>query len=293
MPRGVPKSGKRAPRGSKKAAREAADRANIVEVPIESTETDAEIEAKLEERFGVLEELAMSTVLGDSTALIVSGPAGLGKSFTVERVANDVLNPDQLQSASGFVRATGLRRMLYNARHPGSVVILDDADSVWFDDICLNMLKKACDTTERRVISWMAESLMEDEDGDIIPRQFEFEGSVVFITNYDFDALIEKGHRLAPHFEAMISRAHYIDLAMKTKRDYLVRMRQVVALGMLREQGYSADVETDVMTYVEENYLGLRELSLRMVLKLASLRKSRTYEKFTNIANVTCCKARR
>jgi hypothetical protein len=101
--------------------------------------------------------------------------------------------------------------------------------------------------------------------------------------------MIERGHKLAPHFQALISRSHYIDLAMKTKRDYIIRIKQVIKAGMLKEQGYNSDQESDVLAFIDKNADHLRELSLRMAIKLAALRKSNA-SSFHKKAKITCCK---
>jgi len=170
-------------------------------------------------------------------------------------------------------------------------LVFDDADSIFFDDNSLNLLKAACDSTEKRTISYLAESMMEDEDGGRIPKTFRFEGTIIFITNFDMDDAIDRGHRLEEHFKALVSRAHYIDMAMKTRRDYIVRIKQVVGDGMLRMAGYNLEEQTDVMRFLDKNQDQLRELSLRMVLKLAAVRRS-SPTKFESMARVTCCKTR-
>ena len=134
----------------------------------------------------------------------------------------------------GYVRATGLVKLLYQYRNAGQVIVFDDADAIFFDDVSLNLLKAVCDTTETRRVSWLSEgSLVDEETAVRIPRNFEFKGTIIFISNYDFDAMIDRGHKLAPHLAALVSRAHYIDLAMKSRRDYLVRIRQVIEEGLL------------------------------------------------------------
>ncbi len=134
----------------------------------------------------------------------------------------------------------------------------------------------------------MSEGKLLDEDtGELVPRSFVFEGSIIFISNYDFDAMIDKGHKLAPHLQAMVSRAHYLDLAMKSRRDYLVRIRQVVAQGLLSHMDIEEQV--DVLTFIEAYADNLRELSLRMALKVASIRKTKN-SNWEKVAKVTCCK---
>jgi hypothetical protein len=88
----------------------------------------------------------------------------------------------------------------------------------------------------------------------------------------------------------MISRAHYIDLAMKTKRDYLIRIRQVVAQGLLKDRGLSSIETAEVLDFINKNSDKLRELSLRIALKIAAIRKSKP-TRWQNVARVTCCRA--
>ena len=252
-------------------------------------ETDEQVDARISERFEVLEDITNSVITGDSRSLIVSGPAGLGKSFTVEKVMRD-WDPEEKRHTfiRGYVKATGLYKLLYQYRHAGNVIVFDDADSVFLDDVALNLLKAVADTTERRRVSWLSETtLVDTESSDVIPRSFDFNGSIVFITNIDFDAQIDRGSKLAPHLQAMLSRSHYVDLTMKTKQDYLVRIRQVVKQGLLSDMNWHERGE--VMTFVETHSDKLRELSLRMVIKIARIRKANG-AKWERMARVTCMK---
>jgi hypothetical protein len=286
MPKGIPSAGFRAPR----RGTDAAERMSAIKVSYapEKQESDAQIDARIAERFDILDILTEAAIVGNSRALIVSGPAGLGKSFTVEK-ALAAWDPNEINHTivKGYVRATGLVKLLYQFREAGNVIVFDDADSIFFDDVSLNLLKAVCDTTERRRVSWLSEGkLVDDDSAELIPRSFDFNGTVIFITNYDFDVMIDKGHKLAPHLQALVSRAHYIDLAMKTRRDYLVRIRQVIRQGMLSD--LSAVQREDVVAFIEQNHDKLRELSLRMAIKLGALRKQGG--EWQKIARITCCK---
>ena len=252
-------------------------------------ETDEEVDTRISERFEVLEDITKSVISGVSRSLIVSGPAGLGKSFTIEKVLRE-WDPqeDNHVFIRGYAKATGLYKLLYQYRNPGQVIVFDDADSVFFDDIALNLLKAVADTTERRRVSWLSEAtLIDEESAESIPRTFDFNGSIIFITNLDFDGAIERGSKLAPHLQAMMSRSHYVDLTMKTKQDYLVRIRQVVKQGLLSYLNWHEAGE--VMRFVEKNSETLRELSLRMVIKIANLRKANG-DRWERVAKVTCIK---
>jgi len=284
MPRGKPNSGIRAARSN------SINRIANVKVSYAENkhETEEQIDARIAERFDILDILTEACIVGNSRALIVSGPAGLGKSFTVEK-ALIKWDPNEINHiiVKGYVRATGLVKLMYQYREHGQVVVFDDADSIFFDDVSLNLLKAVCDTTERRRISWLSEGkLVDEESADLIPRSFDFNGTVIFISNYDFDAMIDRGHKLAPHLQALVSRAHYIDLAMKTRRDYLVRIRQVIRQGLLGDM--TTEARADVISFIEKNHDKLRELSLRMALKIGSLRKQGG--DWQKVARVTCCR---
>ena len=83
-----------------------------------------------------------------------------------------------------------------------------------------------------------------------------------------------------------VSRAHYIDLAMKSRRDYLVRIRQVIAQGLLDHLPLESQI--GVVNFIERNSDSLRELSLRMAIKLGSL--AAQGGNWERIARITCCK---
>ena len=284
MPRGVPKSGFRNTR-----KRQAINFAQQVIKPVR-VETVAEIEAKLRDRFEALEVMAEATGKGINRSLIVSGPAGLGKSFTVEAKLEELESKGHsVTYIKGYVRPLALYKLLYETRHAKSVLVFDDSDSVFYDDVSMNLLKGACDSTDRRVLHWLSKSIEKDEDeeGESIPEKFEFEGSIIFITNYDFDAMIASGNKLAPHFAALVSRSHYLDLAMKTKMDYIVRIKQVVRGGMLKSRGFNAAEETMILEFIVNNMERLRELSLRMVVKISGLYKM-DKKNWQKLASQTC-----
>ena len=254
-------------------------------------ETDEEIEKRLEERFEVLQELTDAAISGDVNAMIVSGPAGLGKSFTVERALEGWdPNGNSHRIVKGYIRATALYKLLYQHRARGQVLVFDDADDVFLDETALNLLKAALDSNDRRIISYMTEgSLIDDETAERLPKSFQFEGTVIFVTNYDFDGMIARGSKLAPHLQALVSRAHYVDLAMKTKRDYIVRIHQVVRQGLLANIGLSPAARADVLDFIIENQDRLRELSLRMALKIGAIRR-RSETNWRKVARVTTCR---
>jgi hypothetical protein len=154
------------------------------------------------------------------------------------------------------------------------------------EDLSLNILKGALDSSSRRFISWNTDSRLLRSEG--IPDRFEFKGAAIFITNIKFEHV--KSKRLRDHLDALESRCHYIDLQMDTSREKILRIKQVVQQGdMLARYEFEECIKDELVKFVEDNQDKLRELSLRMVLKLADLRKSFP-RNWTAMAKTTCMK---
>jgi hypothetical protein len=240
-------------------------------------ETDEEIVERLRSRFEVLKDMTKAVKQGTVRAMIVTGPPGVGKSFGVE----EVLSKDDLfdmmgqrkpkyEIVKGAMSAIGLYSKLYNYSEKGNVIVFDDCDSVLLDDLSLNILKAALDSSKKRTISWNTDSRMLRSEG--VPDSFEFKAGAIFITNIKFENVRSK--KLQDHLAALESRCHYIDLQMDTDREKVLRIKQIVQDGMLDSYELEDIQRDEVVDFIVENRAKMRELSLRTVLKVADLRKS-------------------
>ena len=254
-------------------------------------ESDQEILARLSERFEILDEMTKAVRNGDIRAMIVSGPPGVGKSYGVEFQLQkagllDVLaeRKPKFEVVKGAMSSIGLYKKLYEFAADGNVVVFDDCDDILMDEQSLNTLKGALDSSERRFISWNTDSRILRSEG--IPDRFEFKGAAIFITNIKFEHVRSK--KLRGHLDALESRCHYVDLQMDTQREKILRIRQI-APTMLERYDFAACVQDELIDFVDANKDRLRELSLRMVLKLADLRKSFPTN-WTAMAKTTCMK---
>ena len=241
-------------------------------------ETDDEAMDRIRERFDILHEMTKATVSGDIRAMIVSGPPGVGKSYGVETEIEKACLFDKLagkrlraEVVKGSATPIGLYQTLYKYSDANSVVVFDDCDSILLDDVALNLLKGALDSGKKRVISWLSESSALRREG--IPDRFEFKGSVIFITNLKFDKM--KSQKLRDHLDALQSRCHYLDLTLDTMRDKLLRIKQIAKDGVLfADYDFNEYAQDDIIDFMHVNKDRLREVSLRMALKIADLRKS-------------------
>jgi predicted AAA+ superfamily ATPase len=259
-----------------------------------AVETDEQVMQRIAERFEILDEMTKAATNGDIRAMIVSGPPGVGKSFGVERIIDKAVLFDQVagkrlraEVIKGASTALGLYSTLYKYSDANSVVVFDDCDSILMDELCLNLLKGALDSGKKRRISWLSDSHMLRREG--VPNQFDFKGSVIFITNLKFDQI--KTAKLRDHLDALQSRCHYLDLTLDTTRDKLLRIRQIARTGELFEdQDLSAVAQDEVISFMETHQERLREISLRMAVKIAQLYKSFP-TKWQALASSTCMKA--
>jgi hypothetical protein len=179
--------------------------------------------------------------------------------------------------------ALGLYAKLYEFSSEKNVVVFDDCDSILMEDLSLNILKGALDSSARRFISWNTDSRLLRSEG--VPDRFEFKGSAIFITNIKFEHVRSK--KLRDHLDALESRCHYIDLQMDTNREKLLRIKQIVGDGMLDSYEFELCVKDELVEFITQHQDKLRELSLRMVLKIADLRKAFPTN-WQNMVKTTC-----
>ena len=237
--------------------------------------------------------MTKAATAGEIRAMIVSGPPGVGKSFGVEQEIEKATLVDQIagrrlraEVVKGSASALGLYQALYKYSDENCVLVFDDCDTILFDDVSLNLLKGALDSGSKRRISWLSESrALKEED---IPTSFEFKGSVIFITNLKFDKI--KSQRLKDHLDALQSRCHYLDLTLDTMRDKVLRIKQIAKTGQLFQDMNIDEVgQNEIIEFMDKNQTRLREVSLRMAIKIAQLYKSFPL-KWQPLAISTCTK---
>ena len=240
-------------------------------------ETDEEVMQRIETRFNVLDEMTKATINGDVRAMIVVGPPGVGKSYGVEYQLEKSGMFDKLSGKrvkyeviKGAMTPIGLYCTLYRYSDPKNVLVFDDCDSILLDDIALNILKAALDSGKKRRIYWNSDSSMLRREG--VPDSFDFKGSVIFITNLKFDNL--KSKKLQDHLEALQSRCHFLDLTLNTMRDKFLRIKQIFRKGdLFQDYDFTPEQGEEILAFMDANKNRLREMSLRMALKIADLTK--------------------
>lgn len=239
-------------------------------------------------KFDVIERMVHEVAASNCPSLIISGPPGVGKTFTVLKALKHyassiapLMGIDvKYDSLSGTMTPINLYKKLYANRAKGSVLILDDMDSVFSNEASLNLLKAALDLNEDKTIGYFSESHVLNRDR--IPNEFDFQGSVVFLTNIDFN---DGPKALRPHLSALLSRSHYVDLGLRSPSEMMAWIIKTInETDILSE--IDEESRNDLVAFMVVNQDNLNELSLRMVKKLASL--SKMGPGWQDIATVTC-----
>lgn len=244
-----------------------------------------ELDMRIRKRFNVLEMMSSAVINGNVRGLIVSGAPGIGKTFTFERdlkKAHEEGEIENLMHIKGKVTPLFLYETLFKHSNKNDVILLDDSDNIFEDETSMNILKAATDSGDERIVSY-GSTCKYLEDNDIPPR-FTFKGTLVFITNLDFQGMCERGTRLAPHFKALLSRSHYLTLGVYTNTEIMVRVQQVANdTNLLASRGVDARQTQEMVDYMWKNVDNMREVSIRTLLKLADYATMSDWEDMADV----------
>lgn len=234
--------------------------------------SDEDIKNEIREKFLTFSELAEAVVLGNRRGMIVNGPPGSGKTYTVDSLKKQMTSAQRklVRTNSGDISGVKLYCELYQAREKG-LLIFDDCDGVFADPVKLNLLKAALDTKKTRNICWLkASKALIDDDGKEVPTSFDFEGRILFMTNVDMDKVAAGDNERARHMEALLERTGYMSLGLHSKHRRMLRVVQVCEDSELMEMnGISdPDVKQEILDFFRDNVKNWRTLSLRVVVNL-------------------------
>ena len=205
--------------------------------------------------FNNLERLTKMVGRGIQPSLVITGGAGLGKTYLVKKTLTDM----GLEEAKQFVHfkgratAAGLFVTLYE--NSDKIIVLDDCDSVFKDVDAVNLLKAALDSYDTRKLSYISTKPLKDAYGDPVPRHFEFTGKIIFISNISQSKLDD----------AIKSRSFVSDISMNTKQMF----KRIDDLKDDIEKKIPSEVKDkalEIMKGLEKKYDGV-EINLRSFIK--------------------------
>lgn len=201
-------------------------------------------------------------------SLIVNGPSGLGKTYSVNSYLEKYAKGNY-KIISGHMTVMSLYLALYAYRESGKILVLDDVDSVFTKLEGLNILKAVMDTTDQRTVHWASSSHILSSMG--VPQNFNFCGGVVLISNIGFGG--EKSKILA-HLNALKDRSYCIPIADGSEDSLFKQVCfMVLKRGLLTKMGVEECAQLKLLNYIEQNKSKLTTISLRTLFKLAEIYK--------------------
>jgi hypothetical protein len=200
--------------------------------------------------------------------LIINGPPGVGKTFSVESFLKKHASR-KYKLIAGHMSTLSLYGNLYHYRDAGNVLVLDDIDSVLSKIEGVNILKAAMDTKPSRRINWESSSSLLNKLN--VPTGFDFQGSVILISNVSFGS---SGGKIGSHLDALKDRSFTLTIANNSRESLFKQLCfMVMKKSLLSSFSLSARQTHDILKYVENNMESLPKISLRLAIKLAQLVK--------------------
>jgi len=224
----------------------------------------------LEENYANVEKYVKGVCEGKFRSVIVNGPPGVGKTFSVDAYLKQHANEGAYKVVAGHMTPLSLYGNLYQYRNAGDVLVLDDIDSVFSKIEGINLLKAAMDTKPVRKVNWESTSAAVLILG--LPSGFEFKGSIVLISNIGFS---RKASKLQEHLNALKDRSYSLQVSDGTNEAlYQQVCFMVVKKGLLDSFDLTKRQQSAILDYIGTNIDNLHKISLRLAMKLAALMKA-------------------
>jgi hypothetical protein len=226
----------------------------------------------MEETMDDVYEITRRVAAGAFNSLFISGRAGTGKTYSVERAMHDegLDEGEDWIKVSGAVSTIMMYKNLYTYRD--KTLVFDDADAVFSNEDGRNILKAALDTKKIRKISYMKKLGMlydpvdyrDNPEGEfnalesgLIPNQFEFAGRVIFISNLPKDKADPDG--------AIRSRSILIDV---NPDDATLMERMRLLLPHLEPKELPLADKEEIYEFMKQ----ARDISMRTFVKAAGFK---------------------
>jgi hypothetical protein len=205
----------------------------------------------IEDLFLGIESLTRMVATGKSPSVLITGLSGIGKTFIVSKVLEETKTEHIV--IKGHSSPLGLYEALYE--NNGNVIVFDDCDSIFDNEICTNILKGALDSYATRRISWLGRGIGEKSE---TPSSFEFTGRIIFISNLDQSKIDE----------AVKSRTLCVNITM-SRREVTERLELLLPV---LEPGVSKEIKQEVLDYIHEFRDSFPQYNIRTLIKAIRIR---------------------
>lgn len=172
--------------------------------------------ASYERKINFMKKMLNGMINGPVNSFIVSGSAGLGKTYNIDQVLGEYEDKEEIVyiRTSGKVTPYAFYSILSQNPFENCVFFFDDCDSIITDPIALNILKAASELHKKRRVSWLTSV------ANGIESSFTFEGKIVISTNMKLKS--------NNHFAAIMDRFHFYELEVSFE-EKLAKIRDIIS----------------------------------------------------------------
>jgi hypothetical protein len=235
---------------------------------------------RVKSKFGAIQHIAEVFVTGQSAqrGLLISGDAGTGKSHYVKQafISTNTTKRVDYQKSKTFT-PPALYAKLWENRMPGDVVVFDDCS-----------LESMTGESFRKWTSWIKGGLELSKGPKMIgyeaasknalfeelgvEPEFDFQGSIIWITNTRFDKLAKK---FGDHWDAVKGRFIPVEVFLTKEEKYMYTNYLIEEVDMLgnnceaKDGGYSEEIIELTLEYLCDNYDNFKEITPRVAIKVA------------------------
>ena len=216
--------------------------------------------------FGHMHSLVQVVARGKRNSLVITGGAGIGKSYTVfETLKEEGLVKDKdWYLIKGKITTSTLYQTLFMHRK-GKLLVFDDTDSIWGDGDASNILKAALDSYDEREISWYSgrtvniskmpaeekQTFYDNIDRKIdedptdskikFPSMFDYNGRIIFISNLQANKLDA----------AVLNRSTKIDMDL-TVEEIFARIDSI--LEKIGSKEVPIDAKREIFQFIKDHH---------------------------------------
>lgn len=232
------------------------------------------------DRFKTIQQISEIFITGSSVqrGLLICGDAGTGKSHYVKQAFITTNSTERVdyQKSKSFT-APALYAKLWENRNLGDLVVFDDCslESMPPSDFrkWTDWIKGALECTSGpRLIGYEAATQNQLFRDLGVPREFDFQGSIIWITNTRVEGLKAK---FKDHWDAIDSRFISTEVFLTKEEKFMYTSYLIEDCGMLsencdaKEDGFSQEIIDATLDFMTEKYSDFKDITPRVAIKIA------------------------
>lgn len=246
---------------------------DILTSPIFTPELKVQIEDVIGQQ-DITEQFVDKIVRGIYKHGMLRGAPGLGKSHVVQTALSNrglIANNDYIV-IKGHCTAWEFFHVLYNYRHPGKFIVLDDCD-IDADYVGLGLIRAAVDPVTKNRVNWHSNRVPVIDGVPV--ESFNFRGSIIICTNV-FQTSGRKNRNSAMH-HAITSRLPIRDVDWNTAEKKFAQIYNMVInadyLNTNKDRNrrkLTLREKVDMLAFIVEHINSIPDLDLRLPQKIAA-----------------------